>query len=426
MPSPNRSPLQISRRQFLQLASAGVSAAGISSTGLFDSLRLHADEVRKKGRACIVVWLAGAPSQLELWDPKPGTVNGGETKAIQTSAPGIEIAHFWPEVAKQMQDVALLRTIVGKEAAHERGKYHLQTGRRLTGASRHPALGSVVARELGDPQSDMPNFVTFGKSASAGFLGVQFAPFEIDQPGALPDDVKQLVTNQRLSQRLGMLAEQDADFAKAGAKNLVDERQTLYERANKMMHSSRLTSFQLTDESAKTKADYGDNRFGQGLLVARRLVEQGVPFVQVAREGWDMHTDLYARMKKSSADVDQGLSALLSDLKQRGLLESTLVVCLGEFGRTPKINSRGSNPGRDHWARNFNAFLAGAGIRGGQAVGKTSSNGQEITDRALSVEDLFQTLCRALHIDASKELITPEGRPLKIVDGGEPIKELFA
>lgn len=362
---------------------------------------------------------------MELWDPKPGTKNGGETKAIQTAVPGIEIAHFWPEVAKQMRDVALLRTVVGKEAAHERGQYHLQTGRRLTGASRHPALGSVVAHELGDPHSDLPNFVTFGRSASADFLGIQYAPFEITQPGELPEDVAKLVSDQRLKQRLELLAEQNLDFAKAGATKLVEERQTLYERATQMMQSPRLKAFQLTEESAQTKAAYGDNRFGQGLLVARRLIQQGVPFVQVARGGWDMHQDLYSRMKPLSGEVDQGLSALITDLKQSGLLESTLVVCLGEFGRTPKINARGANPGRDHWARNFGVLLAGSGIRGGQAIGKTSANGQEITDRALSVEDLFQTICHALRVDASKELITPEGRPLKVVDGGERVQELF-
>ncbi|MBC7820234.1 MAG: DUF1501 domain-containing protein, partial [Planctomycetaceae bacterium] len=146
---------------------------------------------------------------------------------------------------------------------------------------------------------------------------------------------------------------------------------------------------------------------------------------EVARAGWDMHQDLYSRIKSAAAEVDRGLSQLLADLKQRGLLKKTLVVCLGEFGRTPKINSRGNNPGRDHWARNFSILLAGGGISGGTVVGKTSDNGQEIVDRALSVEDFFQTMCRALNIDASKELVTPEGRPLKIVDGGQPVKELF-
>ncbi|MEK6260918.1 MAG: DUF1501 domain-containing protein [Planctomycetota bacterium] len=251
------------------------------------------------------------------------------------------------------------------------------------------------------------------------------APFDITKPGELPDNVTKPVADPRLNQRLALLAEQNADFAKAGADKLVQERETLYERANKLVNSPRLKAFQLDDESDASKSAYGGSKFGQGLLVARRLVESGVPFVEVARAGWDMHQDLYSRMKPTAAEVDRGLSQLLADLKQRGLLQKTLVVCLGEFGRTPKINSRGNNPGRDHWARNFSILLAGGGIQGGTVVGKTSDNGQEIVDRALSVEDFFQTMCRALNIDASKELVTPEGRPLKIVDGGQPVKELF-
>lgn len=411
----------LTRRHFLQVAGASVAGAGF-----LGQISLHADELKKNGRACILVWLGGAPSQMELWDPKPGTANGGETKAIDTAVSGIKIAHFWPKVAQRMKDVALLRTIVGKEAAHERGAYHLHTGRRLTGASRHPNFGSVVAHEIGDPKSDMPNFVSVGSTLSSGFLGVQFAPFEVSRPGELPENVAKPVGDDRLSRRLALLDSQNKDFAKTGAEKLVQERQTLYERANKLVNSPRLKAFQLDGEKDETKTAYGAGKFGQGLLVARRLVESGIPFVEVQRGGWDMHTDLYDRIKPAAAEVDQGLSQLLIDLKQRELLAKTLVICMGEFGRTPKLNSRGGKPGRDHWARNFNVLLAGGGIKGGQAIGKTSDNGQEITDRPLSVDDLFQSFCKAMTIDAGKELYTPEGRPLKIVDGGQPVKELFA
>ena len=411
----------VTRRQFLQVAGASLLGSGI-----LGPISLNAEQLKKEGRACIFVWLGGAPSQIELWDPKPGTPNGGETKAIKTAVPGIQIAHFWPKLAEQMKEISLLRTIVGREAAHDRGTYHLHTGRRLTGAGRHPAFGSVVSHEIGDPKSDIPNFVSIGKSLSAGFLGVQFSPFDISKPGELPDNVTKPVADEQLNRRLALLHEQNADFAGKGAEKLVKERQTLYDRANQLVNSPRLKAFQLDDESPSAKTAYGDSRFGNGLLVARRLVESGVPFVEVSRGGWDMHQDLYDRIKPAAAEVDTGVAQLLVDLKQRGLLKKTLVVCLGEFGRTPKINSRGKNPGRDHWARNFGILLAGGGIKGGIAVGKTSANGQEIVERALSVEDFFQTMSRALGIDASKELYTPEGRPLKIVDGGEPVKELFA
>ena len=361
-----------------------------------------------------------------MWDPKPGTANGGQTKAISTSESGVQIAQYWPQLAKQMKDAAIIRSLVGKEAAHERGTYHLHTGRRLTGGTQFPNLGSVVAHELGDPKSDMPNFVSVGSTLSAGYLGVKYAPFAIQKPGELPENVAALVADKQLSRRLELLSAQESDFAAAGARKLVQERQTLYSRAYQLMRSPRLKAFQLDGETEATRAAYGNSRFGSGALVARRLVEAGVPFVEVQRGGWDMHNDLYARIEPAAAEVDQGLAALLGDLRQRGMLESTLVICMGEFGRTPKLNSRSGKPGRDHWIRNFNVLLAGAGIRGGAVVGKTQANGEGVSERPVSVEDLFQTFCKALGIQADKELYTPESRPVKIVDGGAPVAELFS
>ena len=234
------------------------------------------------------------------------------------------------------------------------------------------------------------------------------------------------VASPRVSRRLALLKAQDAELSEAGAAALVEEHRVLYERARRLMTSPKLKSFKLVGEPAARQQAYGKNRFGQGLLVARRLVEAGVPFVEVRRGGWDMHNSLFTRIKPAAAEVDRGVAALLADLKQRGLLKRTLVIVAGEFGRTPKINSKSPAPGRDHWARSFGLMLAGAGIRGGQVVGKTSANGQEVIDRAVSVEDLFQTICSAMKIDADKELFTPGGRPLKIVDGGKPISEILA
>lgn len=419
--------LRLDRRGFgVRLGQAATGfAAGWTSWRMSHSLAARAAESGKPRKACILVWLAGAPSQLEMWDPKPGTANGGPTKAISTAVPGVKIAEFWPQLAKQMNRAGVIRSVVGKEAAHERGRYHLHTGRRLTGGTVFPNIGSVVAHELGDPAADLPNFVSFGGTLSAGYLGVRYAPFAIERPGELPENVAALVDDPRFARRLELLAAGEKDFAKAGGAKLVDERQTLYSRAFQLMRSPRLKAFQLDGESQAARDAYGSSRFGQGMLVARRLVEVGVPFVEVVRGGWDMHNDLQARFAPAAAEVDQGLAALMDDLRQRGLLDSTLVICMGEFGRTPKINSRSPKPGRDHWIRGFNVLMAGAGVRGGAVVGKTSDNGQEIADRAVSIEDLFQTFCRALDIQADKELFTPDSRPLKIVDGGKPIMELF-
>jgi hypothetical protein len=413
---------RVTRRRLLQLAGAGF--AGLSGAGILQQIGLHADELRREGRACILVFLQGAPSQFETWNPKPGHPNGGPTKVIDTAIPGVQFAEYWPQMARLMNEVSVIRTLAGKEAAHERGRYHLRTGRRLGGTSNFPHFGSVVARELGDPDADIPNFVSIGNTISAGFLGVQYAPFIVGRAGQMPANITGTVGTPRLDRRLAMLREQDADFAEAGAESISHEHQELYRKAARMMTSQRLRAFTLNGESEAVKNKYGDHAFGQGCLVARRLVESGTPFVEVQRGGWDMHANLWQNMPRAAGEVDQGLSALITDLQERGMLERTLVLCLGEFGRTPKINQRTPNVGRDHFARNFNMLMAGAGVAGGVCVGATSGDGMEIADRPVEVDDLFQTMCHCMGIDADEELITPAGRPLRIVDAGRRIEEL--
>ena len=412
----------IRRRQLLRLAGAGF--AGMAAYDWLGALGVSAEQIKRSGRSCIMVFLEGAPSQMETWDPKPGTENGGETKAIKTAVDGIEIAEFFPSIAKQMKEIAVVRTLAGKEAAHERGRYHLRTGRRLTGSSDHPHFGAVVSHEIGDPESDIPNFVSIGRTVSSGFLGVNYAPFNVDKAGRLPSNVARRVPDARMKRRLDLLRAQDASLD-AIAPDIVREHQGLYKKAADLMTSERLKAFTLDKESDKTKATYGKSDIGQGCLVARRLVESGVPFVEVKQGGWDMHSDLWKNMAKRGGEMDKAVGALIGDLKARGLLDSTLVVVLGEFGRTPRINNRTPTVGRDHWARNFGCLLAGGGIRGGQVVGKTSADGMEIEDRPVEVDDLFQTMCTSLGIEAEKELWTPDDRPLRIVDAGEPIKELI-
>jgi len=238
---------RLSRRNFLQTA-----ALGVGGSSLLSQFRLHAEDLKKEGRSCILLWLAGAPSQLETWDPKPGTPNGGETKKIQTQTPGVEIAHHWPKIAGVMNEIAVIRAMTGKEAAHERGTYHLHTGHRMMGIEKFPHFGSVVARELGDPQSDIPNFVSIGQTLSSGFLGVQVAPFIIDRPGMLPDNVVNTTSDVRQRRRLALLSQQENEFSQAGATALVKEQSELYQKANLMMTSPRLKAFQFDDEPAAT------------------------------------------------------------------------------------------------------------------------------------------------------------------------------
>lgn len=414
----------LTRRRLLTLAGGGFGALAAGS--ILRTLGLNAAEMKENGRACIMVFLNGAPSQLETWDPKPNTENGGPTKTIQTAIPGVQFAEYWPKMAQAMKHASVIRTIAGKEAAHERGQYHLHTGHRMIGPTKYPHLGSVVAQRLGDPDSDIPNFVSIGETIGSGFLGVDVSPFIVTAAGKLPDNVTNAVSGSRADRRLELLRQQDDGLSRSGAPGIAQEHQELYRKATRLMTSARMKAFTLDGESDAAKQAYGANAFGQGCLVARRLVEAGVPFVEVQRGGWDMHQNLWQSMPRTAAEVDQGLSALLDDLKQRGLLEKTLVVCVGEFGRTPKINQRTPEVGRDHWAKNFNLLIAGSGIQGGVCVGSTSDDGMEIADRPVEVEELFQTLCKSLGINGDEEIWTPDGRPVKVIDGGTPVSELLA
>lgn len=410
----------VTRRSLLKLAGGGF--ASLAAAGLIRSLGLNAAEMKREGRSCIMVFLSGAPSQMETWDPKPGNINGGQTKAIQTTIPGVQFAEYWAKMAKMTNDVSIIRSMAGKEAAHERGRYHLRTGHRLLGPTKFPHIGSLVAHKLGDPDADIPNFISIGQTVSSGFLGVEVAPFVVGKAGVLPSNVQALVKGQRAKRRLEMLKRQDERFASSGAEQIAHEHQELYRKAAKMMASDRLNAFTLNGESQQTLNRYGYHDFGKSCLVARRLVESGIPFVEIQRGGWDMHNNLWQNMPNVASQVDQGLSTLLQDLKQRGLLEKTLVICLGEFGRTPKLNGNG---GRDHWAKNFNLLIGGGGVKGGGCVGETSADGMEIKDRPVTVDDLFATICTAMTIDSDEELITPEGRPLRIVEEGLPVGEIL-
>ena len=408
----------ITRRNFLH-----VGATAFAAARLIHGVEACAADVKKKHRACILIWLGGGPSQMETWDPKPGTPNGGQTKAISTATPGIQIADSWPKTAALMKDLALVRSITSKEGEHGRATYQMHTGRRPTGALKFPNIGSVVAEELGSMQAEIPNFISVGDTLGPGFLGVHTAPFIVRRPGSLPDNVAVGVPIPRLSRRLALLKDQDNDFAEAGAKDLAVEHQGLYTQATRLVQSEKLKAFDLVKEPESLRKAYGSNGFGQGLLLARRLVEAGVPFIEVRHGGWDNHDKIFENAPKRAAEVDPALAELITDLKARGLLENTLVICMGEFGRTPKVNARA---GRDHWPNSFGVLLAGGGIRGGRAIGKTSPDGMTIADRPVPVADLFQTMCKSLGMDPKTDLMTPQGRPIKIVDDGEPIKELFA
>ncbi len=408
------------RRGFLQTSLAGAAAAG--TLGMHDLCALRADELRRGGRAMILLWMQGGPSQMETFDPKPGTYNGGPTTAIDTTVPGIQIAQDWPRTAQLLSEIAILRSMTNKEGEHQRATYQMHTGYVPTGTLRHPSVGAALAKELSDKTCDLPPVVSVGPTIGSGFLGVDYEPFVVQAPGELPGNVVGRVKGPRFNRRLDLLGRLEDEFAGKGAEAQVAEHKQLYDKTRRMVLSEQVKAFEFANESDETKQLYGDSPFGKGCLLARRLVEAGVRFIEVRSNGWDTHQDNFKQVTKLAGPVDRGMSGLITDLKQRGLLENTLVVWMGEFGRTPKINPR---TGRDHFPRAFNALLAGGGVRGGQVYGASSADGQQVKDNPVTVQDLFATMCRSLQVDPATENFSPIGRPLKIVDGGRAIESLF-
>jgi uncharacterized protein (DUF1501 family) len=415
---------QVRRRDFLRAIPAAAVAAG--AVGWQDAIIASADELRKSGKACILLYMQGGPSQLETFDPKPGHANGGQTRAMATSVPGIEIADNLPETAKVMEHLCLIRSMTSREGAHPRATYLMHTGYLPTATVKYPTLGSIVASELGDKASELPSFVRIGGRGlggdGAGLLGVDHDPLNMQSASRPPDNTTLTTSDARYQRRLGLLSRLEADYANQGGKQEVADHQKIYAQAAKMITSPKMAAFSIDKEPAKVREAYGSGQFGQGCLLARRLIESGVTFVEVGLGNWDTHQDNFERSKTLCGQLDQPLAALINDLKDRSMLESTLIMWTGEFGRTPRINP---NTGRDHYPRAFSAFLAGGGVKGGQVIGGTSAGGDTPTGRTVSVNDLLRTVCTSLNINPDKENMSGIGRPIKIVDGGEVVKEVF-
>jgi hypothetical protein len=413
-----------SRRSFLHRVSAGALAAGTLS--LRDVMTLQAAELRKQGKSVILLWMGGGPSQFETFDPKPGTKNGGPTEAISTSVSGVKIAQGWDQTAKMMDDIAIIRSMTNKEGSHPRATYQMHTGYIPSGSVKHPSFAASVAKELADPEFELPAVVSVGPTQGAGFLGVNFEPFVVANPGSLPQNVATPVESTRYRRRLGLLDKLESEFADRGGDVVVENHRQLYGKTSKMVLSSELKAFDISDERQSLKDSYGDNTFGRGCLLARRLVEQGTTFVEIsarsAQANWDTHQDNFERTATNSAMIDPAFATLIRDLKDRGLFQDTVVLWTGEFGRTPKINPRG---GRDHYPRVFNAAIAGGGLKGGQVIGASTRDGSAVERDPVTPGDVFSSICQAINVDPGKENLSPLGRPMRIVDKGEPIKALF-
>jgi hypothetical protein len=374
----------------------------------------------------ITLWLSGGPSQLETWDPHPGTKIGGPTKAISTSIPGVEIASSFSRLADQMHHLSVIRSLVAKEGDHARATYLVKTGFRPDPTLRHPSVGAIVARALPNEQLEIPPVISLGYDnhlSRGGFLGGRFDALRVREPGSSERDMKTWLTQPRQQRRLANLDVVAQAFTR-GRKVVVDR--TMHElnraAALKMMTSGQLKAFRLDDEPESTRTAYGDSNFGRGCLVARRLIEQGVRAVEVTLQNFDTHDQNFGKHRELSAVLDPAFATLLKDLDDRDLLASTVVLCLGEFGRTPKINGA---DGRDHWPHGFSCLLGGGDLRRGVLLGATDPAGEsEAPEDPIPVPDLYATVLKGLGIDPAHKVDTSIGRPIRYSDG-TPIERLL-
>ena len=378
-------------------------------------------------KSIIVLWMQGGPSQLETFDPHPGAEISGDTKAIKTAAPSVQIAEALPLVAEQMDSISLVRSVWSKEGDHERATYNGKTGYRPDPTLIHPSIGAVLCHQLKD-NVEIPRHVSILPnqwSARGGYLGDEYDAFRVYDPQGPIPDVNRLVPEERFKRRLADLQNVvESEFARGRLKNL-DKGKTLHatsvDKARVMMTSDQLKAFDVKLAPESQRKAYGDTPFGRGCLAALRLIEVGVRCVEVTLDGWDTHANNHEFVKNNNKILDPAYAALLRDLKERKLLDSTIVLWGGEFGRTPQINVA---KGRDHWPHGFTVALSGGGIRGGQVIGETSpepkageKNQLDDVKEPYNIADIHATVLSALGIRFEKELLTPIGRPMAISEG---------
>ncbi len=413
------------RRSFLRASVSGFLGAMLARQAGESTAWAGDAPARPRPRATsvIVLWMNGGPSHLDTWDPKPGAATGGPFKAIKTKNPKLTVCEHMPRLAATGDRLTVLRGMASKEGNHQRAQYLMHTGYSPNPTVVHPSLGGWIAKKVGAPPNGLPPFVSLGgPSYGAGFLGVQYGPFVVQRAGELPDDTRAGVDDARFGRRLGLLDRMEAGFAARTGQGFVDDRRAVYGQARRMMSSKDLAAFDVSSEPAAVRQAYGDTDFGRGCLVARRLVESGVKLVEVVLDGWDTHKDNFNRVKKLLGTLDPAMSALVGDLRHRRLLDTTLVLWMGDFGRTPRVNG---NEGRDHWPHAWNAVMAGGGTRPG-VLGGTDARGEKAAGKPFGVPDLMATATTLMGIDPDEEVISPIGRPIAVTDGGTPIAAAIA
>lgn len=427
----------LTRRDVIRMCS--LAPLGLGLTDVFRLQAATRDSFKAKATSCILLWLDGGPSHLETFDLKPDapTEVRGPFKPISTNVGGIQVCELLANTAKICDKIAILRSITSPLGEHGLANHYLMTGYKPSPVVQYPQIGAVVTHVRNTP-SILPPVITIpeNRSSVAGFLGDSNEPFAIGGDPSQPDfSVRDLdffpgVDESRILRRRTYLAEFDRAQADFEARDLKSD--SAFEKAYRLVTShDAKRAFHLSDEPADVRARYGPRMFGQSCLLARRLIERGVPFVSVMNTGWDTHENLALQLRDgySGAKVgvgliptfDQAFSALVTDLSERSLLDDTLVIAMGEFGRTPKLNSRG---GRDHWPRVFSVVLAGGGVQGGQVIGASDRVGESPRDNPITPNDLACTIYTLLGIDPDFELHTADGRPVQVNQGGKLIQAI--
>ena len=396
--------------------------AGFSSLPLVELLSASADELRKKNKSAILLWMGGGPSTMDIWDLKPEAPTGGPFRPISTTG-DVEICEHMPLMAKQMHHMAIVRSMSTREADHMRGRYYMHTGYVPNPSIEHPSYGAVLSHQLRRENLEIPQFVSVGGgSVGAGFLGMNYAPFVVNSNGQVRNlDVK---PDQRFFQRAYALDVIENSFINQRRGSIASDHRDVLRQAFNLLTSEQMEAFKVVGEPDAVKDRYGDNNFGKSCLMARRLVEVGVPFIEVNLGGWDNHQNIFPTLRDNKLPMlDKGMSALVEDLEQRGLLEDTAIIWMGEFSRTPRINQ---NAGRDHWARSWSVVVGGAGMNGGIAIGKTNSDGTRVETEPYTSQDVMSSVCKALGISLTTTFTSKNGRPMKIANSGKVITDLFS
>jgi hypothetical protein len=428
-------PAGMSRRHFLQHLAGAAAMAG-PAAAFTSTLLAQANQLKRRNKAAILLWMGGGPSTIDLWDLKPGAPTGGQFAPISTSAEGIQICEHLPMMARQMHHMSIVRSMSTREADHGRGRYYMHTGYVPNPNIEHPSYGAVIAHELWDQVKDhleIPPFVSVGGgSEGPGFLGMTWAPFVVGSNGDVRNLDMQMDAN-RVVLRQQMLRGLETQFAAQIAGHprkaeshggLANDHIKVVDKTWNLMTSKQMGAFKVDQEPQAVRERYGNTGFGRGCLMARRLVEIGVPFVEVDLGGWDNHGGIFPTLQNQKLpELDRAMSALVEDLAQRGMLDDTAIVWMGEFGRTPRING---GAGRDHWARSWSVVVGGAGFQRGVIVGQTNADGTEVESEPFTSQDLMASVVRSLGISLETTFTSRSGRPMKIANSGKLINELLA